>query len=102
MGYLNEHYSQISQQKEDKEIKRNKKKENLAIQKNSSLEIETDIFPCPGAIITFSLLIVAGISETRTFPFDADAVFGMFSGPSNKCVIYIFSHFFFAKNIFFR
>ena len=56
-------------------------------------------FPCPGGTITFSSLIIFGISETRLVSFDA--VLSMIRGSSLKhyfSVICIFSHFFPIRN----
>ena len=54
----------------------------LALHKNSSLKIETGFSPCPGANVTFSSLIIFGISETRVVSFDA--VLCMFRGFSTE------------------
>ena len=43
---------------------------NACSSQNSSLKIETGVFPCPGAMITFSWSIILGISDTRVVWFD--------------------------------
>ena len=62
-----------------------------------ALKIETVFFPCPGAIKTFSSLIIFGISETRVVSFDA--VLCMFRGSSTEAhsvlVSFLFSLYFF-------
>ena len=42
----------------------------LALQKMHCLNLKLFFFPCPGAIMTFSSLIIHGISETKAVSFD--------------------------------
>ena len=42
----------------------------LALQKLHFLKLKLFFFPCPDVIMTFSSLIIDGISETRAVSFD--------------------------------
>ena len=74
--------------------------ENGCSSQNSLLKIENVFSPCPGAIITFSSLVIFGISETRVVSFDP--VMCIFRGSSTETNTFHFCHFYFQSFCFHR